>query len=57
MMAAVNLTKIYCEHFVNVTTYPQYINNVLTKFFVKKLTKTAIKIIASIYLLEEPSTI
>jgi hypothetical protein len=31
MMERVNLTKIYFKPFVNVTIYPQYNNNMLTK--------------------------
>jgi hypothetical protein len=35
MMEGVNLSKIYCKHFVNVTVYPQYNNNMIIKSKVK----------------------
>jgi hypothetical protein len=28
-MEGVNLAKIYCKHFVNVTVYPHYNNNII----------------------------
>jgi hypothetical protein len=34
-VGGMNLTKIHCKHFVNVTVYPQYNNN-MPKNFIKK---------------------
>jgi hypothetical protein len=31
MIEGVNSTMIYCKHFVNVTVYPQYNNNMTIK--------------------------
>jgi hypothetical protein len=34
-MEGVNLTMIYCKHFVNVTIYPQYNNKIMKKIKIK----------------------